>query len=41
MTYRQVRRIVVPAILDGGDVLRLDRAPYIGTSTRSNPKGVE
>jgi dimethylargininase len=37
--YRQVVRMVAPATLDGGDVLRLGRALYVGLSTRTNEAG--
>jgi len=39
--YRQLLRIESPGTLDGGDVLRVDRALYVGTSTRSNASGIE
>ena len=32
---------VTPGIVDGGDVLRLDRRIYVGLSTRSNVMAVE
>ena len=36
---RECVRIVAPATLDGGDVLRLDRTLYVGRSTRSDADG--
>lgn len=38
--YRPVRRIEAPATIDGGDVLRLGRAVYVGGSARSDPAAV-
>ena len=35
-----VARIEAPATLEGGDVLRIGRTFYVGTSGRSNPQGV-
>jgi dimethylargininase len=35
-----VRRIEKPGCLEGGDVLRIGRALYVGASARSNPDGV-
>jgi dimethylargininase len=37
----EVRRMTPPATLDGGDVLRLDRALVVGGSRRTNRAGVE
>src|SRR6185312_3342577 len=34
--YRKLLRIVAPATLDGGDVLRLGHALHVGASARSN-----
>ncbi|HUS13791.1 MAG TPA: dimethylargininase, partial [Chloroflexia bacterium] len=39
--YRPVVPLEAPACLDGGDVLRIDRALYVGTSGRTNMAGVE
>jgi dimethylargininase len=33
-------RVEAPATLEGGDVLRIGRTFYVGTSGRSNPQGV-
>ena len=35
-----VARIEAPATLEGGDVLRIGRTFYVGSSGRSNPQGV-
>lgn len=35
-----VRRVQEPATLEGGDVLRIGRALYVGASARSNAQGV-
>lgn len=37
---REIVRIEPPGTLDGGDVLRLDRALYVGASTRSSADGI-
>lgn len=39
--YRELLRIESPGTLDGGDVLRVDRTLYVGTSSRSNASGIE
>jgi dimethylargininase len=39
--HRQLVRIETPGTLDGGDVLRVERSLYVGTSSRSNPSGIE
>lgn len=39
--YRQLVRIEPPGTLDGGDVLRVERTLYAGTSSRSNASGIE
>jgi dimethylargininase len=39
--YRPLRRIQLPATLDGGDVLRFGRRLFVGRSTRTNPDGIE
>jgi dimethylargininase len=38
--YRKLLRIVAPATMDGGDVLRLGRTLYVGASARSNADAV-
>ena len=38
--YRPIERIVAPATLDGGDVLRVGRVLYVGVSGRTNQDGV-
>lgn len=37
---REIVRIERPASLEGGDVLRIGRTIYVGTSGRTNPAGV-
>jgi len=39
--YRDLVRIESPGTLDGGDVLRVERSLYVGTSSRSNASGIE
>ena len=39
--YRPVHRIVEPGCIDGGDVLRIGRALYVGRSKRTNDSGIE
>lgn len=39
--YRELVRIESPGTLDGGDVLRVGRSLYVGTSSRSNSSGIE
>jgi dimethylargininase len=39
--HRELVRIESPGTLDGGDVLRVERALYIGVSSRSNTGGIE
>lgn len=39
--YRDLVRIESPGTLDGGDVLRVGRALYVGTSSRSNASGIQ
>ena len=39
-TYRPLHRIEAPGTLDGGDVLRVHRALYVGRSTRTNEAGI-
>ena len=38
--YRPVQTIEAPGTLDGGDVLRVGRALYVGQSARSNAAGI-
>lgn len=37
---RPVRRIISPATLEGGDVLRIGRTLFVGHSSRSNAEGI-
>jgi dimethylargininase len=39
--YRRVTSIAAPGMLDGGDVLRIGRRMFVGTSARSNESGIE
>lgn len=39
--YRKLARIEAPGMLDGGDVLRVGRTLYVGTSSRSNRAAIE
>ncbi len=39
--FRKLVRMASPAMLDGGDVLCLDRMLYVGASARSNAEGIE
>ncbi len=38
--YRALRRLEAPATLDGGDVLVVGRAIYVGRSSRTNDDGI-
>jgi dimethylargininase len=38
--YRDMRRIEAPALLEGGDVLRVGRTLLVGLSARSNDAGI-
>jgi len=38
--YRPLLRIEAPGTLDGGDVMRVDRALYVGRSSRTNDAGI-
>jgi len=38
--HRELERIVLPATVDGGDVLRVGRTLLVGASSRTNPAGV-
>lgn len=39
--HRVIERVVLPATLEGGDVLRVGRALYVGESPRTNAAGIE
>lgn len=39
--YRDLIRIVAPGTVDGGDVLRIGKRVYVGSSGRSNQAGIE
>jgi dimethylargininase len=39
--HRELRRLTLPATLDGGDVLRMGRTLFVGRTARSNPAGHE
>lgn len=39
--YRNIERIALPATLDGGDVLRINRVLYVGRTQRTNALGIE
>lgn len=39
--YREVRRIELPATLEGGDVLRVGRTLLVGETARTNRAGIE
>ncbi len=41
LEYREVRRIELPATLEGGDVLRVDRTLLVGRTGRTNSAGIE
>ncbi len=38
--YREVHRVRLPATIEGGDVLRVDRTLLVGLSSRTNSEGV-
>ena len=38
---RELRRITAPGTLEGGDVLRVGRAFYVGITSRTNGEGFE
>lgn len=40
-SYRRIERILFPATLEGGDVLRIGRKLYVGKTTRTNTPGIE
>ena len=39
--YRDVHRVVLPATLEGGDVLRIGRTLLVGLSSRTNAQGIK
>ena len=39
--YRPLVTITAPGTMDGGDVLRIDRAVYVGETDRTNRAGIE
>jgi len=39
--YRPLKFLVEPATLEGGDVLRIGRSVFVGSSRRTNRRGVE
>jgi len=39
--YRRIHRLLPPATLDGGDVLRVDRTIFVGLTPRTNASAVE
>ncbi|MCI0358806.1 MAG: arginine deiminase family protein [Planctomycetaceae bacterium] len=39
--YREVRRIALPAAIEGGDVLRIGRKLLVGMSSRTNVAGID
>ena len=39
--FRQIARILLPATLDGGDVVQVGRRLFVGLSTRTNGRGIE
>ena len=39
--YRQVVEISLPAMIEGGDVVRVGKTLYVGHSTRTNQQGIE
>jgi dimethylargininase len=39
--YRRLARIQAPAVLDGGDVLRIGRTVYVGLSGRTDRRGAD
>jgi dimethylargininase len=40
-SHRPLRRITAPGTLEGGDVVRVGRELYVGSSARSNAAGIE
>jgi dimethylargininase len=39
--YRPVEQLALPATLDGGDVVRIGKALYVGLSSRTNQQGID
>lgn len=39
--HHEIRRIEIPATLDGGDVVRLGRELFVGYSSRTNAEGIK
>jgi dimethylargininase len=39
--YREIRRVSLPATIDGGDVVRSGHSLYVGLSPRTNQEGVD
>ena len=39
--YRELRHIVEPGTLEGGDVMRVDKTLYVGYSRRTNVAGIQ
>jgi dimethylargininase len=39
--YREIRRIVLPATIDGGDVVMSGKRVYVGHSPRTNADGIQ
>jgi dimethylargininase len=39
--FRQIRHIVPPATLDGGDVIQVGKRLFVGLSTRTNARGID
>lgn len=39
--YRPVKHLAPPALLDGGDVVRIDRTLYVGRSSRTSEAGID
>ncbi len=39
--FRPIERILLPATLDGGDVVQVGRRLFVGLSTRTNGRGIE
>lgn len=38
--YRQIERVMLPATIDGGDIVRAGRTLYVGESPRTNAAGL-
>ncbi|MBV9958144.1 MAG: dimethylargininase [Acidobacteria bacterium] len=38
--YREIARISLPAMIEGGDVLRIGKKIFAGHSSRTNPQGI-